>query len=338
MERIARRLGCVVLLAAVVVLVSGGTQSAAQTVDSPVRLAVVVLRGWNTSAGDGTFASITPALERVGTAPEVNTAISVEDFSYGYPDMTYGLCATNQTVEASAGRLEAQVQDIVRNHPNARLMLVGHSLGGVIALRWAAVEGTPALVGRTAAIVTLDSPLQGTANIPGEIADLVNAWLSAQLCGERRVIEQLAAGATGGPLATLSGAVDRLGQSGGRVYSGASRGDIPIAAQSAQIAGAEVRLFDSGVCPDWTALATSTPGLTTDVRTTDWGRVRAQINMLPASTQRAFIDRLSGCLQTSHGNVLRDPAVARWLVELTEAILAVAPASAPTATPTLGVP
>ena len=305
-------------------------QNAAQPGADPVRLVVVVLGGLNTFSGAGTFASITPALERLGTAPEVNPAVSVEEFSYRYPELSYGRCDTNQPIAESARRLNEQVRDLADRHPNARFMVLGHSLGGVIATYWA-VDAPPGLLARTAAVVTLDSPLQGLGDVPAELSDLITGWVTTQLCADRRVLDELTPGGAPGPLAAAGRAFDALSAAGARLYAGASRGDIPISWRSATLPGAETRYFDSGVCADWTGLAATVPGLGPDVRASDWARVRTQLATLPPQTQRALLDRLAACLDTSHGNVLRDPAVIGWLVDIAQTALASAPA--PVATP-----
>src|SRR5581483_12129618 len=83
-------------------------------------------------------------------------------FSYRYPESAaYTACDTQQSVQASADRLNRQLGDLTSQYPRARLLLVGHSLGGVVASAWAAKEADDALLRRTAAVVTFDSPLLG---------------------------------------------------------------------------------------------------------------------------------------------------------------------------------
>ena len=303
-----------VLLLAVLLPAVVGESAAAQSGPDPVRLVVVLLGG-------------------LGTAPDVNTAVSVEDYSYRYPDLTYGRCDTSQPIADSARRLDHQVRDLAERHPAARFLLVGHSLGGVVASRWAA-DAAPDLLAKTAAVVTLDSPLQGMADVPAEMRDLVAGWVTAQLCSDRRVLDELSAGRADGPLAGLGHAVEALAAAGGRLYTGASRGDIAISWRSATLPGAEVHYFDSGICADWASLAAAAPGLSPDAATTDWARVRAQLAALPPQAQRALLDRLAACLDVSHGNVLRDPAAVGWLADVAQAALAAAAAPTPTATPT----
>ena len=212
-------------------------------------------------------------------------------------------------------------------------MLLGHSLGGVIATYWA-VDAPRDLLAKTAAVVTLDSPLQGLGDVPAELSDLVTRWVTTQLCSDQRVLDELTSGRANGPLAVLGRALDVLGAAGARLYAGASRGDVPISWRSATLPGAEVRYFDSGVCGDWPGLAAAMPGLSSDVRATDWARVRTQLATLPPQTQRALLDRLAACLDVSHGNVLRDPAAIGWLVDIAQNALAAVPAPAATPQPT----
>ncbi len=259
--------------------------------------------------------------------------MSVEEYSYRYPELSYTRCDTNQPIAESARRLGLQVRDLADRHPNARFVLLGHSLGGVIATYWA-VDAPRDLLAKTAAVVTLDSPLQGLGDVPAEMSDLVTRWVSTQLCSDRRVLDELTPGRPDGPLAVLGRVVDALNAVGARLYAGASRGDIPISWRSATLPGADARYFDSGVCGDWAGLAAAVPGLSPDVRTTDWARVRTQLATLPPQTQRALLDRLAACLDVSHGSVLRDPAAIGWLVDIAQNALAAAPAPAATPQPT----
>jgi pimeloyl-ACP methyl ester carboxylesterase len=308
---------------------------AAQGGSDPVRLIVLLVGGLGTSSGGPTFANITPVLERIGAAPQVNTAVSVEDYSYRYPDLAYTRCDTSQPLRDSAARLTRQVGDLAARHPGARFLLVGHSLGGVIATYWAAAEAPGDLLAKTAGVVTLDSPLQGLRDIPAEMSDVVTGWVTAQLCSDRRVFDELTGAGSEELSAVLGRAADRLAASGGRLYTGASRGDVPISWRGATLPGAEAQYFDSGICADWAALSSATPGLTADVRTTDWARVRWQLASLPAATQRALLDRLVACFDVSHGNVLRDPAAIAWVADVAQAALAAsaAPAAPPAPSP-----
>jgi hypothetical protein len=301
--------------------------AAAQGGSDPVRLIILLVRGLGSFSGQETFADMTPVLERIGTAPQVNTAISVEEYSYRYPDLTYTRCDTNQPVRDSAARVTQQVRDLSTRHPGARFLLVGHSLGGVIATYWAAAEAPADLLGRTAGVVTLDSPLQGVRDIPAEMSDLVTTWVTAQLCADRRVLDELTGGGPNDTIGVLGRAADKLAGSGSRLYTGASRGDVPISWRGATLPGAETQYFDSGVCGDWAALSSTTPGLSSDVRSTDWARARAQLASLPATAQRNLIDRLAACFAVSHGNVLRDPAAVAWVADAAQAALAAAPSA-----------
>lgn len=77
-------------------------------------------------------------------------------YSYDPAGSTYTVRQTHQSVGASA-LLTAQIRATRAQDPGASFILVGHSLGGVIAARWASMHRTsPA-----ASIVTFDSPLRG---------------------------------------------------------------------------------------------------------------------------------------------------------------------------------
>src|SRR5205823_9103162 len=112
-----RRAGALALLLCLGLLGGRADGAAAQGGDDPVRLIVLLVGGLGTFSGQGTFADITPVLERIGTAPQVNTAVSVEDYSYRYPDLAYTRCDTNQPVRDSAARLTQQVRDLSTRHP-----------------------------------------------------------------------------------------------------------------------------------------------------------------------------------------------------------------------------
>ena len=73
-------------------------------------------------------------------------------------------------------------------------------------LRWA-VDAPRDLLARTAAVVTLDSPLQGLGDVPAEMSDLVTRWVTTQLCADRRVLDELTPGRAEGPLAALGRSV-----------------------------------------------------------------------------------------------------------------------------------
>jgi len=321
------------LSVALLALAAGPGRAGGTALQEPeVRLVVLLLRGWNSTSTDETFPSLAPALERVGTAPQVNPAVRVEYYSYRYPEPSYTRCDTNQSITTSAAVLQQQLQDLASRYPSARFLLVGHSLGGVIAVHWAVAEGTPELLTRTAAIVTFDSPLQGIGEIPPEIRDVVLSWLRAQLCYDPRVLEELDPTRPDSPLAALRQAPEKLAAHGGRLYTAASRDDLSIAWQAAVLPGAEARVFTPGVCPDWAALTATVPALAPEVHATDWTRARAQLMALPPSSQQRFLQRFAACVQTSHRNVLRDPQAVDWLVEIAQHALAAA-APRPTAQP-----
>ncbi|MBO8137232.1 MAG: hypothetical protein H0Z40_03730 [Desulfotomaculum sp.] len=82
---------------------------------------------------------------------------------------------TGQPIQLSASRLEYLIEQISLVHPEARFILVGHSLGGRIALDFASTAG-PVLRKKIIGIVTLNSPLLGSSKkIPGVVMNLLNS-------------------------------------------------------------------------------------------------------------------------------------------------------------------
>lgn len=89
-------------------------------------------------------------------------------FSYRPGSATYTVSDTHASVARDVTSLERQLRAAVKSDPKARFVLVGHSLGGVVAASWAVTSGRaygldPAkgLLRATSSIVTLDSPLKG---------------------------------------------------------------------------------------------------------------------------------------------------------------------------------
>jgi pimeloyl-ACP methyl ester carboxylesterase len=78
-------------------------------------------------------------------------------FSYAAAGSAYTVKQTHESVGASAALLTADIRAVRAQDPDASFVLIGHSLGGVVAARWASTHRfTPA-----ASIVTFDSPLRG---------------------------------------------------------------------------------------------------------------------------------------------------------------------------------
>lgn len=80
----------------------------------------------------------------------------------------YSVTDTRQSVARSASALEQELRQVWQRDPQATFDLVGHSLGGVVAVSWAVSDGReygldPArgLLPRVHSLVTFDSPVKG---------------------------------------------------------------------------------------------------------------------------------------------------------------------------------
>ncbi|MBV9688976.1 MAG: hypothetical protein JO202_04610 [Ktedonobacteraceae bacterium] len=104
----------------------------------------------------------------------------------GNPD-SYGCIDTfNQNISTYVKRLNSQIQRYLTNRPNTDVDLIGHSMGGVIAIGYLAyldktsglkgyIPGTPG--GKIQGVVTLDSPLGGIEKGPlNKYFDLVSSY------------------------------------------------------------------------------------------------------------------------------------------------------------------
>jgi hypothetical protein len=78
-------------------------------------------------------------------------------YSYDATRSSYTVTQTHESVSVATAALNAQLGTVRAHDSGASFLLIGHSLGGVVAARWAA--------GHTArppaAIITFDSPLRG---------------------------------------------------------------------------------------------------------------------------------------------------------------------------------
>lgn len=135
-----------------------------------------VIGGIGTSVGQSTadFGPLFQALKTVAPAGDWTMA----DLSYngdgidsaGNPTpVPYSPCDTTRDIWASVGMMAGSLVTFQTAHPNDRIVLVGHSLGGFLAYYMA--QAAPSL--RIAANVSIDAPLHGasgwdwTANPPG---------------------------------------------------------------------------------------------------------------------------------------------------------------------------
>jgi hypothetical protein len=117
---------------------------------SPAQLTQVLQRALQTDTGDG--------LSSQGLAFTIR---AIESFSYAGATPTYTNSQTRQSIALSAAALDAQMRRWRSQYPNATFDLLGHSLGGAVAVYWADRVATPAEQRAIHSIITLDSPLGG---------------------------------------------------------------------------------------------------------------------------------------------------------------------------------
>ncbi len=106
--------------------------------------------------------SLNQALQHDQSGLSVSFRIrAVEAFSYAGNAPTYRSSQTRQPLALSAAALDAQFRRWRGEYPHAAFDLIGHSLGGDVALYWAARVASPAERAAIHSIITLDSPLSG---------------------------------------------------------------------------------------------------------------------------------------------------------------------------------
>lgn len=158
----------------------------APSAEDPVRLVVMLASGWNTSGGETPGASWQPVVQALTDLGEERVAA----VPYSYVGAGhYTACDTNQPVARSAVMMQLQAVMAMDLYPRARLLVAGHSLGGVVATYWLArtlpaSSVDDALRARLAdsSVVTLDSPVRGLtwaetddALLGGRVAEAVSA-------------------------------------------------------------------------------------------------------------------------------------------------------------------
>lgn len=117
---------------------------------SPAQLSHLLQQALQTDTGDGQSSQ--------GLSFTIR---AIESFSYAGNTPTYTNSQTRQSIALSAAALDAQFRRWRGQYPNATFDLLGHSLGGSVAVYWAASVATPAEQRAIHSIITLDSPLGG---------------------------------------------------------------------------------------------------------------------------------------------------------------------------------
>lgn len=109
-----------------------------------------------------TFGALISTLEHPANNRQVFHDGDVRYFSFDATSSTFYVpSATRQSLESSAAGLEQEFQAWHHAEPRATFDVAGHSLGGVIALLWAAKYASRDELSYVHAIVTLDSPVAG---------------------------------------------------------------------------------------------------------------------------------------------------------------------------------
>jgi pimeloyl-ACP methyl ester carboxylesterase len=140
---------------------------------------VVLLAGYNTRSADvsGTFSDITRQV-----LSHIHYARSPIHFSYRYP-APYDARATYDALpDRGVTALRSTIARLVQVYPTACIDLIGHSLGGAIAFRYAGRYALSSAEGRHLAhVVSLDGPVNGTSY---QRLSFVANWMAlAQLGG-----------------------------------------------------------------------------------------------------------------------------------------------------------
>jgi hypothetical protein len=89
---------------------------------------------------------------------------------------SYASGDTCNSVAIAANRLNELFEARISQHPNAKITIVSHSLGGVVAGYWASRVATSSNLSHLTSIVAVDSPLVGiNSNLSGAVADFLSA-------------------------------------------------------------------------------------------------------------------------------------------------------------------
>lgn len=164
------------LLVAVALLVSGHSYARASTSEGCGRV-VILLAGYNTSSADvpGTFRDIVGTLSRTAgyAAPPI-------DFSYRYPARYTAGDTYNALPSQAVQSLRRTIAARFAACSEAQFDLIGHSLGGVVALRYLSLYGSTPQGRHVRHVITLDSPVNGTSH-----ARLV---MAAAVLGQTRLV------------------------------------------------------------------------------------------------------------------------------------------------------
>jgi pimeloyl-ACP methyl ester carboxylesterase len=194
-----------------------------------------------------TFGALIATLRQPAAGRQAFGDADLRYFSYDPDNPTgYDPAATRQPLAVSAAALARELRVWHQQEPRATFDLVGHSLGGVIAVLWAADFATTDELRYVHAIITLDSPLTG---YPSSIFRIVEPYL-VPLFGD--TARQLFSGSQ--TLQRVALAPGRW-QSGpdhvaNAVYNVSNLRDLIVPAFIGTLSGADGTIEDFGAGPD----------------------------------------------------------------------------------------
>ena len=193
-----------------------------------------------------TFGPLLDTVRHGGAGAQTFGANDLRIYSYDANNLNaYDTATTRQSLADSAGALAHEFAAWHRQEPRATFDIVGHSLGGVIALFWASTASASNLA-YVHAIVTLDSPVAG---YPAALSGYVHSYLTPLF------------GAVASALADNSENLHAVSKAPGRWSRGAGHftnaifnlsnlRDIVVPAFIATLGGADGLIEDYGTGPD----------------------------------------------------------------------------------------
>ncbi len=315
----------IAVVVAVWLLVWPSASAARSPSDADVKLVVILASGWNTSTTNGGLKAWEDDWQEMRSALDGLDdldAVVVRPFSYVPNAEAYDSCDTNQAIAQSSLALTTQSIDLLSQYQNARLLVVGHSLGGVVATHWSVTlrelgaDSSMAKRLLRSEIVTLDSPVRGlnlTAldrvlfkGLGRTVIKLINC--GSQIPDDLNVT--IDPWQVGSQVPTLKKAADYE-----NYHTGTSATDLFIHRPTALLSKSDSRTFFSGAhcvpAMNATALLAISRGRYDD------------------ETFKKIVD----CIADTHGAVLRDPAAIEWVRDIGKTQLDAATQETTTATP-----